>query len=897
MKILTARFKNLIGVMRASGKSEIFIDFKKCTHKITLIVGENGSGKTTILEALTPIPDSASMYIDHVEGSKEIEYLDNGIVYRIRIIYPINTSRERAQTKAFLSQVSYDGECIELNPNGNIGSYKNILYDIFNLDPNFISLSKLSLEDKGLVHKTPSERKKYVSALLETTEVYNNIYKALTKRSSVFKSMINSITSKIDIIGNKEQLETNLNSISKRLELLMGEKEKLLKSLSDNEATIRVTDPDGFIQNRYNKLVIELKSVKNDINHNKLLLSKCEYDNEEDTVLEYKNTSNDIIQYEKQIEVIKSELSNLLITREEEYKSYQLKQNRMMSITSELNFDDLKNTISTLKTNISNYENIFNDIGIENFNITKDEYVLGLNVLKELKERVDTLRSFISLPYLETAVNYISNDIDANNLFDINQIKLTNAYSDRNNIVQDLQYYKNLNDKLVILENRPSNCKISSCYFIKDALEAKDKNPKDNINRLELELNKLDDNINNLEEEKEKIQDIIQVIHNIKIIIRNINSSSSILAKLPNGYIFSNKDIFLDKLLKGSTFNEINDIYTNIRHANIFELYRNDKDSLIKLESEYKLLESKNAMIDELYKEIDELSNKINDIANNIDNKNLLISNYTNKLNELYIKKNTLNEYINIFSTLNELQLKEFEIESRLNNISNNIKSIEICINNINSINSSISNIQSEINPLNKQKDEIKYSLNKLNEYYEELNVYNQKYERIEIIRKYSSPSKGIQTVFMEMYMGKTLSIANELLSYVFDGRLTLLDYIINENEFRIPCKSNTSNIINDDITSCSSAEKSMIGMITNFALLKQSSTKYNILRLDEVDGALDQKNKSVFPVLMDLIMDILEVENCIMISHSSESDLNNTDIIYLGKDKYNIDGNIIFTY
>ena len=106
MKLISARFKGLIGINRASGLHEIKIDFTKCKHKIILIIGKNGSGKSTISDALHPFPDPPSNDLDHEEGLKEIEYIsDHGIFYRISIQYPLNKNGERATTKAYIQKM------------------------------------------------------------------------------------------------------------------------------------------------------------------------------------------------------------------------------------------------------------------------------------------------------------------------------------------------------------------------------------------------------------------------------------------------------------------------------------------------------------------------------------------------------------------------------------------------------------------------------------------------------------------------------------------------------------------------------------------------------------------------------------------------------------------------
>ena len=95
-----------------------------------------------------------------------------------------------------------------------------------------------------------------------------------------------------------------------------------------------------------------------------------------------------------------------------------------------------------------------------------------------------------------------------------------------------------------------------------------------------------------------------------------------------------------------------------------------------------------------------------------------------------------------------------------------------------------------------------------------------------------------------------------------------------------------------------SSAEKAMISMILSFSLMHQSSSKYNIICLDEMDAALDDMNRSAFIDLLDNIMNILNVEQCFMISHNVELDTSSCDLILLKSDSTDIPaGNIIWQY
>jgi chromosome segregation ATPase len=94
--------------------------------------------------------------------------------------------------------------------------------------------------------------------------------------------------------------------------------------------------------------------------------------------------------------------------------------------------------------------------------------------------------------------------------------------------------------------------------------------------------------------------------------------------------------------------------------------------------------------------------------------------------------------------------------------------------------------------------------------------------------------------------------------------------------------------LMHDDISSMSTAQKSMISMILSFSLLYQSSTKYNIIKLDEIDGGLDSVNRPYFITLLDNLMNMLKCEQAFIISHNSELDDTSCDVILLKDDIHN---------
>ena len=102
-----------------------------------------------------------------------------------------------------------------------------------------------------------------------------------------------------------------------------------------------------------------------------------------------------------------------------------------------------------------------------------------------------------------------------------------------------------------------------------------------------------------------------------------------------------------------------------------------------------------------------------------------------------------------------------------------------------------------------------------------------------------------------------------------------------------------------DYISSGSSSQIAMMSMIINLVLLHQASTKFNIAELDEVDGALDSYNRSNFINILFHSINILNIEQLFLISHSLEADNTFADIIKLkSNDTYtSINGNVIWDF
>lgn len=692
-----------------------------------------------------------------------------------------------------------------------------------------------------------------------------------------------------------------LESLNQNIERVQEIIDQTNMTISNNTAMIHIMDPDGKIQENYAKLCSDLQRIIDRIKDIDILILKYK-----SKYPDLESVMNDIDRLKSELRFLQSEsinakdkLNDYLLSREEDYKSFQLKKQKLDAMKSDFVIDDLKELISKLTKNIAQYQAIFDEIGIDGLSITKDEYIVGLNALKEIKELIITMRSFANQSDIELAVDYYTTNFDIIGAKKKLESEIDSMIKEVDQFEKEQSFYRGLEVTASILQKRPETCEIDTCPFITNALEAYKQEPKKNLDILEEKIALYEQIICDKEDELRKLETLLQTYQMLHNIIRSITNSASIINKLPNGDLFIDLDKFLKALVNGSNFNEINVLYSYIQYANIFELYKNEKEELTKLEYEYRLHENKISMIEDIDNELSELQRKLDRITEVISEYQTKISTMNSSIMTIENQLQTLNNLKSLYEERESYEKGKSSIEEEIDDIMVNMQKIKDNLMVLNQSQQTLIKAKSDLKPLQESRENIKFNLSRLEEYYKELDDFNSKYSMVELIKKYSSPTKGgIQTLFMKLYMSKTLELTNDLLSYLFKGELELLPYVINETEFRIPCKNVNSSVVNDDISSCSSAEKSMISMILSFALLKQSSTKYNILKMDEMDGPLDQYNRTHFLTVLNIIMEKLEVENCLMVSHSSEIDMSDVDIILLSENNtYGYDDNIIFSF
>lgn len=879
MLLKRLKLVNYGGIYNGMGLYEIEIDFTRCRNKIVLIKGDNGSGKSTIESALKPLPDDNSSFISGVSACKEIEYIDetNGIVYSISYIHECkNQSRI---SKGYFKKILPNGNVIDLNPSGNISSCKEMINEELELDANYITLTQLSSTKRGIADLRPAERKRYVNSILSSTDVYNTMYKTLTKKASTYKALMSSISSKIDNVGNTVQLQEELKSIESKI----SETEKLMEQhnevINKEKGMLLSIDPNNEISNRIETYTESTKTYSSKRDEFSKQLNKIySTDPNLSTIVINKEIldklNQDIIDTKYLIESTKERINNLIKEREQEASRLEEETAKLKSINSGMNLIEVQRIKDDLTSRKEKIRKRWGDI-VDLNTITHDEFMIAYEAIKQMIEILNQPIELIP-----------SDDIEIEYLDVLRNIERLD------NEIEDTAVFRNkieMNEyKLDILEQRPSDCNNNSCPFIADALKA-----KKIIDEL-MKQRKGFTTISELNKQKESYEQKLSNVERNKRLLEIYNTNRIVLSKLQlNLDTYENCVVSLSR----NRLMILPTLAGFIEYSNDLIEYKSIDKDLNDITVKYNALYTQKDLINMITDSIDRLNVNINEDTVKINAMNEEITSLTKKYNDMCKLCISLEDIFNLRASLNECEESLRILNEEIEKDRSNIDRIKKLNSDIEKLNVNISELKSQLEPLRKTAESLRYRITLSVEYSKEYEQYNMMYTKIETLKYYCSPTTGIQLLFANMYLNKIMDNANKILSRLFGGTFALLPLIITESEFRIPVAVR-GGINHDDITSMSSAQISLISMIISISLLSQTSTKLNIIVGDEIDAPFDSENRREFMNILTQLMGLVNSSQCVLISHNSEISLNDCDVILLKNENDVItEGNIIWSY
>ena len=245
MKVKYIQLKNFASIFTGMSRTKIEIDFSSTTQKIIHIKGPNGSGKTSLLSTIHPFAynkeddsrDNSELILQGKEGYKEIHYIDGDDIYVIRHIYQPKPNNKRT-VKSF---ISLNGN--ELNANGNVTSFLEIVKDTLGIEPDFLRLLRLGPQVSSFIKLSNTQRKDFASVLLSEVGVYTKMFKRVSEKSRNIKNTMKIVSEKLNRLHVIDDSE------------LRQEISRLENNISENDRTIdSYTNEIGIYKGSINSL-------------------------------------------------------------------------------------------------------------------------------------------------------------------------------------------------------------------------------------------------------------------------------------------------------------------------------------------------------------------------------------------------------------------------------------------------------------------------------------------------------------------------------------------------------------------------------------------------------------------------------------------------------------------
>lgn len=886
MKLLYCRLKGYVGIYHGLGKEEIIIPFSDFKNNLVLIRGKNGYGKSTLLNALSLEPDSSDKYRTDATyngngvvfipypAEKELHIACGIDIYQILIISPVSNNK-RQTTKAYIKK---NGE--ELNPGGNVTTYRELRNSIFDMDPNYIALSMVSSEDRGIVDKSPAERKIFMSGVIGSLDFFNNAYKNLSKKSSACRSQINNIKSKIYNIGDPDNLYATLASSTALAANTETKIEQAKTRIAESNATIKILDPDGEIQNVYTSIVERLQILNSDIKRFEQTLEESSREfkksHHNDLDIEKKQIEEALSTIRSEIDMLTGSLASLMEQRTTLQGKIYSSTQKLEGLKSEQIKDDIESIIDDLNYKIMLYNDTINNADMDT-TLTKSELEIVQSVVNDISTAVMNINDN-DQDCITEAIRIARTDVNPNDLIRDLQAKLSQCNS-------TIQYARDSKQAIsanlsiaAILENRPTECTIDSCYFIQEALKFDVKKLQSELDNFDCMISVTQEAVGEHESRITFLQKVDRVYSIIKSCIDLVSRNERLLSRVGSVSKYLAPEAFLYAIEIHHQFNEFADLHDMFTIVDLVAENKTNQEQLITYNADLKVYLNTKTLIEELESSIERDKKELEGIETTI-SESFAKKKFNLERGEFLSKELAIIETIETSKQqLDERLEAKRQLGEEFNRVKNDIANVKSHVDELERSKAELQSLYETYNPLKASIDQMKFNVSKLESYNQDLLEYSTKYDTIEFLKSACAPSTGIQSVYIAIYMNTTIRIANDLLKYLFGGRLSLCTPEIDNNTFKLPFLDNGFMV--PDVSLGSTSQKCMIGMALSVALLSQGSAIYNLLRLDEIDGGLDTPNRIQFAVLLIEVMNIMGIEQCIMCSHNTEIEAYNADVI-----------------
>lgn len=848
------RFVNFARIVAGLQVSDLYIDFEKLTNPFYLFIGENGTGKTSIVHSIHPFAyntavgdssTSSEFIVEGQDGSKTITYLVDNDIYVINHVY----TRSNDTTISVKSFIAKNGE--ELNPSGTSGTFKEIVYDVFELDEAYLGLLSLGNTVDNFVEYTGGTRKQLMSKIFQSLGVYSRYYKNASQHEKNIKALLTNVTTKLDKYKgfDKDDAMSIIAQIDKQIESLSADSREL--TTQTGSLSQKILSNEEFIKEYNSKKTLFLESL-----------------DRIDALKRKVNTSKDIPALQADISQLNTKIDERKVNR----VSFEMNLNSSLDYVQELNteINEITSTCDKMSTDVdlneldvlaANLEARISSIDVvDDPVLDKDKLVKSSIYLDELKAMCIDFISEVHFTEIvaETAANYLKDSS-----------LLPKSKKKYDVLVENLQrgrYIKNANAIIgqSAFKIEEYDCKnASKCPYKKFYDDYKEAVSK--------KTGEIDRDLAKRQHDIDLAKDIVTIGNIVHRLTTFIDKNKDIF-DLPQDVF--NPETFVNLYMDTREVANI-DILSSL--IDIAEKQQEKKDLTAQLEDvmhKRKNNEALRSNFEALKARRENVQSKLNRAKKSIDYYQQSLPTITADIESMVSTRDKIEATIEVLKEIEDCRNVVASLKKELASMDEKSMEIDKIQIELTTLSNQVKEIDSKIGALRDERETLNMTLNAVIGLNKEYDTLVNQYTEAKLVRDAVSPSKGVPLEHIKKFIkGDLINMVNELLEMVFHGDLHISprDVIINETEFTIPYRKKGIKVC--DISRASDGERAILGIAFSLSIARIASNKYSILLLDEKDTALDVYNRGKYIDIIDAYRKIINCQQVFSITHNSMFD------------------------
>ena len=605
MRITRLILVNFVNIYTGMKLKKLDLDLTKSLNRIILLIGKNGSGKTSILSNLHPfaypgtmdVRNSTDMILKDHDGYKELHLLDEGSLYIIKHFY--TRTKDSRNVKSFISKNG-----VEMNPNGNVTSFKEIVKLELGLEQDFLKLLRLGSNVTSFLGSKSTERKKFASSLLEDVDVFSGFYRKVSDDSRLLKNMIKTSSEKLRRLGIDDEKSTaqHLTRMTKNLSALSDKKHGISMQMGKVKGSMESLYSNSLseLKMEISNLQMNINTVEKDKKYLEKQLESIDIDPNKNQEKERQKLLKELNELETQEAIIVSELTLYLNELDNLYNQKETKEENLKYIDSESHIIKLREMEQVIQEEIIELKKDLGNFDI-NSAISKEEALTILNSLKDIREIVLEIFSLDQKGEIKAFFTYAKGNVKS-------IVRKKVEIIDKNMLTINMQLNQEINEygknELLVLYQL---CDMDECPYIKYY--------NNTCGEVVTKRDELKSRLSKLDSERTYYSNILgidELMGTISYILKHMNE---IIKRSP----FNIDYTLIAECLNNKTTDPITNMNWAISNYIVqVECYNEIKEKTLKVEDiakEIEMLERNSKSLNILKEDMNSILDRINDVS------------------------------------------------------------------------------------------------------------------------------------------------------------------------------------------------------------------------------------------------------------------------------------------